>query len=185
MKIQQFVMAYGVEHDQLRALLPPGYTSLRPVLRINAELWEDGSACLELNTAVEREGIRGWLNIAHWEKVPHAASGKTAVFTPPGLTISFTGMGIQGGLPRGKGQCRVLLPRTGAGAPSGGGSDRAQGVLRLHLCLGKRKRRQEPGQDPPGHPHSGGAGLCSRPLHGGECRCHSLRPGAGGLYRDL
>ena len=112
MKIQQFVMAYGVEHDRRRALLPPGYTSLRPVLRINAELWEDGSACLELNTAVEREGIRGWLNIAHWEKVPHAASGKTAVFTPPGLTISFTGMGIQGAAPR-----KRTMP--GASSPDG------------------------------------------------------------------
>ena len=38
MHVQQFVMAYGVEHDRLRALLFPGYTSLRPVLRINAEL---------------------------------------------------------------------------------------------------------------------------------------------------
>lgn len=112
MHVQQFVMAYGVEHDRLRALLPPGYTSLRPVLRINAELWEDGSACLELNTAVEREGIRGWLNIAHWEKVPHTMSGKTAVFTPPGLTISFTGMGIQGAAPR-----KRTMP--GASSPDG------------------------------------------------------------------
>ena len=51
MKIQQFVMAYGVEHDRLRALLTPGYTSIRPVLRINAEIREDGSA---IPTAVER-----------------------------------------------------------------------------------------------------------------------------------
>ena len=80
------------------------------MLRINAELWEDGSACLELNTAVEREGIRGWLNIAHWEKVPHAASGKTAVFTPPGLTISFTGMGIQGGCPTEKDNAGCFFP---------------------------------------------------------------------------
>ena len=99
MHVQQFVMAYGVEHDRLRALLPPGYTSLRPVLRINAELWEDGSACLELN-------------IAHWEKVPHTMSGKTAVFTPPGLTISFTGMGIQGAAPR-----KRTMP--GASSPDG------------------------------------------------------------------
>lgn len=110
MHVQQFVMAYGVEHDRLRALLPSGYTSLRPVLRINAEIWEDGSACLELNTAVEREGIRGWLNIAHWEKVPHTMSGKMAIFTPPGLTISFTGMGIQGGCPTEKDNAGCFFP---------------------------------------------------------------------------
>lgn len=38
MKVEQFVMAYGVEQDRLRALLPNGFSSLRPVLRINAEL---------------------------------------------------------------------------------------------------------------------------------------------------
>lgn len=36
MKIEQFVMAYGVEQDQLRAILPEGFSSLRPVLRISA-----------------------------------------------------------------------------------------------------------------------------------------------------
>ena len=34
MHVQQFVMAYGVEQDRLRALLPEGLTSLRPVLRL-------------------------------------------------------------------------------------------------------------------------------------------------------
>ena len=37
MTIEQFVVAYGVEQDRLRAFLPEGFTSLRPVLRINAE----------------------------------------------------------------------------------------------------------------------------------------------------
>ena len=40
MKVEQYVMAYGAEQDRLRALLPEGFVSLRPVLRINAE-----SAC--------------------------------------------------------------------------------------------------------------------------------------------
>ena len=30
MQIEQFVMAYGVEQDRLRAILPEGFTSLRP-----------------------------------------------------------------------------------------------------------------------------------------------------------
>ena len=38
MEIEQFVMAYSVEQDRFRALLPDGFSSLRPVLRINAEL---------------------------------------------------------------------------------------------------------------------------------------------------
>lgn len=38
MIVKQFVMAYKAEQDRLRALLPEGFTSLRPVLRINAEI---------------------------------------------------------------------------------------------------------------------------------------------------
>lgn len=38
MHIEQFVMAYEVEQDRLRALVPHGFKSLRPVLRINAEI---------------------------------------------------------------------------------------------------------------------------------------------------
>ena len=38
MQIEQFIMAYEAEQDRLRALLPEGFVSLRPVLRINAEI---------------------------------------------------------------------------------------------------------------------------------------------------
>ncbi len=55
MKIEQYVMAYGVEQDRLRALLPEGFVSLRPVLRINAEIIEEKSACLEFNTPAEKD----------------------------------------------------------------------------------------------------------------------------------
>ena len=51
MQVEQFVMAYGVEHDRLRALLPEGYTSLRPVLRINAEIRDGRRAYVEPNDA--------------------------------------------------------------------------------------------------------------------------------------
>lgn len=40
MKIEQYVMAYGVEQDRLRAILLDGFVSLRPVLRFNAEIRE-------------------------------------------------------------------------------------------------------------------------------------------------
>ena len=70
MRVEQFVMAYHVEQDRLRAMLPRGFESLRPVLRFNAELRTEGdktTPCVELNTPVEGEGKRGWLNIARWE----------------------------------------------------------------------------------------------------------------------
>lgn len=67
MKVEQFVMAYEVEQDRLRALLPNDFHSLRPVLQINAEIRADNTTYMELNTAVEGYGKRGWLNIAHWD----------------------------------------------------------------------------------------------------------------------
>lgn len=69
MEIRQFVMACGAEQDRLRAVLPEGYSSLRPVLRINAGI-RDNTDYLEYNTAVEREDVRGWLNIGSWENIP-------------------------------------------------------------------------------------------------------------------
>lgn len=55
MKIEQFVMAYGVEQDRLRALLPDGFSSLRPVLRINAEIRDGKTGYVEFNTAAEKK----------------------------------------------------------------------------------------------------------------------------------
>ena len=70
--VEQFVMAYRIEQDRIRAMLPEGFTSLRPVLRINAEIRtqaEEPSEViyLEFNTPVEATGRRGWLNIANWK----------------------------------------------------------------------------------------------------------------------
>ena len=59
MKVEQFVMAYGVEQDRLRALLPDGFSSLRPVLRINAEIRDGKTGYVEFNTAAEKNGVRG------------------------------------------------------------------------------------------------------------------------------
>ena len=99
MKVQQFVMAYGAEQDRLRALLPEGFSSLRPVLRVNAEIRDGKTGCLELNTAVERDGVRGWLNIAAWEDVSFRRQEQTVTFRAGALEISFTGVGITGGYP--------------------------------------------------------------------------------------
>lgn len=59
MKVEQHVMAYEAEQDRLRALLPGGFVSLRPVLRINAEIRDDLTGYVELNTPVEHEGGQG------------------------------------------------------------------------------------------------------------------------------
>ena len=119
MIIEQFVMAYGVDQDRLRALLPEGFQSLRPVLRINAEIRDGKTGYLELNTAVEKDGIRGWLNIAAWENVPFTREGKTTVFRPDHLEISFTGVGIRGGCPAEKDNAGCFFPgRTPPCAPA-------------------------------------------------------------------
>ena len=59
MKVEQYVMAYGIEQDRVRAILPEGFVSLRPVLRINAEIRDEKNGYVEFNTAVEKDGKKG------------------------------------------------------------------------------------------------------------------------------
>lgn len=103
MKTEQFVMAYQVEQDRLRALLPEGFESLRPVLRINAEIQDGQIPYIEFNTATASQEKRGWLNIAHWSSETHGLTykrnGKTVTFTAPFLTIAYTAVGIEGSCP--------------------------------------------------------------------------------------
>ena len=103
-RVEQFVMAYGVEQDRIRAMLPDGYRSLRPVLRINAEIRDESVTYLEFNTPVEAEGRRGWLNIGFWKSssgddLSFEKTESATTFTLPFLVISFTGTGITGGCP--------------------------------------------------------------------------------------
>lgn len=106
MKIEQFVMAYRVEQDRLRAMLPEGFESLRPVLRINGEIRygaQGRQLYLEFNTPVAGFGKRGWLNIAHWNTPETDISlecGEEGIaFSAPFLEITFTGTGNAGGCP--------------------------------------------------------------------------------------
>ena len=99
MKAEQYVMAYGAEQDRLRAILPDGFGSLRPVLRINAEIRDGAAGYLGYNTAVVSGGVRGWLNIGYWNNVPFERQGKTVTFRTEALEISFTGVGIGGSCP--------------------------------------------------------------------------------------
>lgn len=99
MRIEQYVMAYGIEQDRVRAILPEGFCSLRPVLRINAEIRDEASGYVEFNTPVEKDGNKGWLNIGYWDDMAFERNGKTVTFKSNFLEISFTGVGIEGSCP--------------------------------------------------------------------------------------
>ena len=102
-QVEQFVMAYGIEQDRIRAMLPEGYRSLRPVLRINTEIRDEEVVYVEFNTPVEAAGRRGWLNIDNWKStsadVTFTRNGNTVKIEAPFLRLSYTGVGIEGGCP--------------------------------------------------------------------------------------
>ncbi len=110
MKIEQFVMAYGIEQDRIRALLPDGFTSLRPVLRINAEIRDNKFGYLEFNTAVESNGVKGWLNIGCWENVSFLRKWNTVEFKTEFVCICFTCVGIEGSCPAEKDNAGCFFP---------------------------------------------------------------------------
>lgn len=56
-RVEQYVMTYGIEQDRIRAILPDGFISIRPVVRINAEIREDKYGYLELKADVRRKKI--------------------------------------------------------------------------------------------------------------------------------
>ena len=62
MQVEQYVMAYGIEQDRIRAIIPEGFVSLRPVLRINAEIQDNSNGYLEFNTPVEKDNAKGRRN---------------------------------------------------------------------------------------------------------------------------
>ena len=106
MKVEQFVMAYEVEQDRLRAMLPENFQSIRPVLRINTEIRkvnETETIYIELNTPVAAFEKRGWLNIECWESpatsISYNQNGKTVSIDCPFLEITYTCVGIEGGCP--------------------------------------------------------------------------------------
>jgi len=112
-KVEQYVMAYRADHDEIKKLLPEGFESLRPVLRINAEIVKDEEygdefINIEYNTPVAAAGKRGWLNLITWESgfaEIHCVKGTQATsFTicyPDGnfLDVDFKRAGVTGGCP--------------------------------------------------------------------------------------
>lgn len=99
MNIEQYVAAYHVEQDRLRAMLPEGFVSLRPVLRFNAEVVDGMGTYVELNMPVGREGFRGWLNIAHWDSFGLERDGRAVTFVSDFLRLKFAPVGVEGGCP--------------------------------------------------------------------------------------
>jgi hypothetical protein len=131
-QIEQFVMAYRIDQDRIRAMLPDGFVSLRPVLRINTELRKPAGSkddynnvYVEFNTPVEAYGRRGWLNIANWQSpadpVCFEREGKTVTIRAPFLTLSYTGVGIEGGCPAEKDNddCYFNVPQDTEFRPAG------------------------------------------------------------------
>jgi len=103
MKVEQYVMAYRVEQDRIRAMLPERFESLRPVMRINAEIRDEVGFYIELNTPVKAYGKQGWLNIDNWDSKRHSIvcvkDGNKTTFKTDFLTITFISVGITGGCP--------------------------------------------------------------------------------------
>lgn len=120
MKVEQFVMAYGIEQDRIRAMLPEGFGSLRPVLRINTEIRESGgeeNVYIELNTPVEGKGRRGWMNVASWQSpdtdINLERDGKAVIIRSKFIEIKYEGVGIEGGCPAEKDNDGCFFPGNG------------------------------------------------------------------------
>lgn len=114
-RIEQYVMAYRADHGEIKKLLPDGYESLRPVLRINAEIITDMEEIegeqryIEFNTPVAAYGKRGWFNLdawdTDWNDITGIRDGRRTRFTmdidgTEFLDILFAPTGAAGGCPR-------------------------------------------------------------------------------------
>ncbi len=103
-KVEQFVMAYEAEQDRIRAMLPDGYISLRPVLRINTEIRNESVLYIEFNMPVESDGRKGWLNIENWKSTRddirfERSDDGTVTIISPFLELRYRGTGLEGGCP--------------------------------------------------------------------------------------
>lgn len=68
---------------------------------------------VEFNTAAEKDGQRGWLNLGHWDDAAVTKEGKTTLFAAGTLRISFTGVGVEGGCPAEKDNAGCFFAREG------------------------------------------------------------------------
>ena len=101
--VEQFVTEYRADPDRIRAMLPDGFESLRPVFRILSEIRDDRTLYLELNTPIAAGSRRGWLNIASWKSthddISYVRDGSTVTISSPFLDLEYTGTGIEEACP--------------------------------------------------------------------------------------
>ena len=97
--VEQFVMEYRADQSRIRAMLPDGFESLRPVFRIVSEIRDDRTLYLELNTPVAADSRRGWLNIGSWKSsnddISYSREGGAVKISASFLELSYTGNGIE------------------------------------------------------------------------------------------
>lgn len=89
MQATQFVMAYGVEQDRLRAILPEG---LPPCGRCFGSTGRSGEKKAFSNSGQpwKETGKGGWLSIGSFSNVPFEVIEKTTAFQGELLEIAFT-----------------------------------------------------------------------------------------------
>ena len=54
---------------------------------------------VEYNTAIEKDGFKGWINIGYWDNISFEKEEKKVVFKNEHLQISFEEVGIEGSCP--------------------------------------------------------------------------------------
>lgn len=144
MQATQFVMAYGVEQDRLRAILPEG---LPPCGRCFGSTGRSGEKKAFSNSGQpwKETGKGGWLSIGSFSNVPFEVIEKATAFQGELLEIAFT---------------RRKRPRSGrntataafAGSswsecgkgPSGGSGGGDPSVSERAVCRGKRRSNPLP-----------------------------------------
>lgn len=99
MTVEQFVMAYGAEQDRLRACCR---RALPRCGRCCASTRRCATAKRGLSSSTlprKKTTIAAGSTSAAGTMFPFTKDGKKTTFTLPELTISFTGVGIEGGCP--------------------------------------------------------------------------------------
>ena len=80
-------------NKQLEKMVPAAFADAR-IPYDSIEIHSSPRRLIVMAYGVERDGVRGWLNIARWDDALARTDGKTVTFTTPLLEIAFTGVGI-------------------------------------------------------------------------------------------
>lgn len=180
-------MAYGVEQDRLRALLPDGFSSLRPVLRINAEIRDGKTGYVEFNTAAEKTAFEAGSILPSGMTCPLSRTGKpralSRIFWMSALPASGSRAAAQ--QKRTTQAAFSFIPRRHSPARADHGE---KGILRLFvpvaLCSRRRARRKH-WQNAARIPVPAADRLSQNAVYRAERRSNFLSAGAGKLCRAV